>query len=132
MIADPCSDFIIRLKNAYQAGHRELNMPSTQLIHHIAKLMSKHAFIGKVTEISTPSSPKKQLKIVLIYPDGKPALQNVKRLSRPGRRLYVAVADIPWVSAPNALIIISTSSGIMSHRQAVSRKLGGELIAEIW
>ena len=63
MIADPCSDFIIRLKNAYQAGHRELNMPSTQLIHHIAKLMSKHALSVKLPKIALLLLLKNNLKL---------------------------------------------------------------------
>jgi len=130
MISDPLSDFFIRIKNAYRAGKEELSLPFSRQLLAAANLLKKHGFI-KELQIVKKDKLKKDLKLTLVYLNGQPAIKEIKRLSRPGRRLYVRSGKIPWTDNPNTVIIISTSAGLMIHRQAVGRHLGGELLAEI-
>jgi len=128
---DPVADLLIRIKNAYLAKRRTLSVPHSKLKESVAKLMVSHRFIKKFT-VKNPKTIKKSIEIELLYKDKNPALQNLKRISKPGRRLYTTVDALPWGKTQNTLFIISTSQGLMSQRQAKVKNLGGELMAEIW
>lgn len=128
---DPVADLLIRIKNAYLAKRRTLSAPHSNLKEAVAKLMVSHRFIKKFT-VKNPKTIEKSIEIELLYKDKAPALENLKRISKPGCRIYTTVDALPWGKTKNTLFIISTSQGLMSQRQAKVKRLGGELMAEIW
>jgi small subunit ribosomal protein S8 len=129
---DPVADLLIRIKNAYMAKRRTLSLPHSKLKENVAKLMASHNFIKKFTVSTDSAKDRKVLTIELLYQAKTPALENLKRISRPGRRIYTTVDTLPWGKTQNTLFIISTSQGLLSQRQAKAKNLGGELMAEVW
>lgn len=122
-------DFLIRLKNAYAAGHSSLSLPASKFIQNLSQLLKKHGFIK---DYSLKGKPKKIINISLVYPQNQPAITSVKLFSKPGRRWYEKKSSLPWRSKNQALIIVSTSQGLMSARLAAKKGLGGEIIAQIY
>ncbi|MFA6250613.1 MAG: 30S ribosomal protein S8 [Candidatus Shapirobacteria bacterium] len=121
-------DYLIRLKNAYMAGNKVVTSPSSKYCLALAEILKRHHFIA---DYSPMSDDPKTLQTTLSYSNARPAISGLTLLSKPGRRLYSKSSSIPWGKTKNSLIIISTSSGLMSQREAVTKKLGGELVAEI-
>jgi small subunit ribosomal protein S8 len=128
MTNSPGSDLLIRIKNAYLAGNYSTSCPFSGLCLNIVTLLKKNNYIS---DFSTTDEVKKKILITLNPADGR-QITFVRIISRPGCRIYTNSSKIPWGKTANSLIIISTSSGVMSQKEAVSRKLGGELIAEVY
>ncbi|MFC1612384.1 30S ribosomal protein S8 [Patescibacteria group bacterium] len=129
MLTDPISDMLIRIKNAYMAGKRDVIMPSSKVKFNIAKILKENAFIGEIKE---SGDKKKELKIELLYKDKKPAIEEVKRISKPGRRIYAGTKELPIVLSGYGIAILSTSKGIMTNKEAKKLKVGGEVICEVY
>ncbi len=127
----PNLDFLIRLKNSYQAGKKSFTCPASKYIISIASLVKKHGFI-KDFSLETLANKSQVIKVELNYLGKIPSMSHVEIYSKPGRRMYVNSANIPWGFQPNSLIIISTSKGLLSQKQAQKAKLGGELVVQIW
>jgi len=127
----PNLDFLIRLKNSYQAGKKKFTCPSSKYIVSISSLIKKHGFI-KDFSLETLANQSQVVKVELNYLGKVPSMSHIEIYSKPGRRMYVNSANIPWGYQPNSLIIISTSKGLLSQKQAQKAKLGGELVAQIW
>jgi small subunit ribosomal protein S8 len=130
MIQSLSLDLLIRIKNAYQAGRKKFVTPASNFSVAIAEIVKKNGFIKdySVTDIDS----RKEMTINLKYTDNKPALTDVKIYSKPGRRMYCNSSNIPWGNESNALIIISTSKGLLNQKQAQATGQGGELIAQLW
>jgi len=126
----PSLDLLVRIKNAYQAGKKQVTAPASNFIIALSDLIKANNFIKdyKVTNVDG----KKQIRLTLIYKDNQPVMSGLKIYSKPGRRIYCRSQNIPWGNRPEALIIISTSSGLKNQRQAQKAGQGGELIAQIW
>lgn len=122
-------DFLIRVKNAYMAGKKELSLPSSKFCVNLCEILKKHRFIG---DYLVSGDVKKTLTVKLSYLGNKPAVSRIDLFSTPGRRLYQKSFSLPWGKSKSSLIIISTSSGLLSQRQASSKNLGGEILAEIY
>jgi len=129
MLQSTSIDFLIRIKNAYQAGKKQIITPASNFTSNIAKLLKRYKFIEDFT---FNKGVKPTLTIDLSYTGDKAKISTVKIFSKPGRRLYEKVSTLPWGERPDSLIIISTSSGLMSQKEAKVKGLGGELIAEIY
>ncbi len=129
MINSPSTDFLIRIKNGYKASRKSINAPYSKFCESITKILEKHNLIETYQVIE---DGHKVLNLKLRYINKQPVVNEVKLFSKPGRRLYEKSSSIPWGMTPGSLIIISTSQGLMSQKEAVSRKLGGELIAEVY
>jgi small subunit ribosomal protein S8 len=132
---DPISDMLTRIRNAQQAGHAEVVVPMSKLKKKIAELMQDKKYIGSVSEETTGN--KKLLKINLKYlkdEKGKRVafIQDLKRISRQGQRIYAKKDQIPFVKSGYGFAIISTSKGLMPDNEARKAGLGGEIICEIW
>jgi small subunit ribosomal protein S8 len=125
----PIADFIIRIKNAYKAGKKTVTSPSSNYRVSVADVLKKY---GYIKDYEVTGDTKKTISLKLAYAGVEPILSDVKVLSKPGRRLYSTSQTLPWGKTSKSLIIISTSTGLMSQKEAQSKKLGGELIAEIW
>jgi len=129
MLQSTSIDFLIRIKNAYKAGKKQLVAPASNFCIDIAKLLKKFGFIN---EVSVSEGNKKEITLKLSYDGFEPKINEVKIFSKPGRRIYEKVSSLPWGKNPGSLIIISTSSGVMSQKEAKVKGLGGEIIAEIY
>jgi len=122
MINSLSCDLLIRIKNGSRAGRKNISAPLSKYSVSILEKLKKHGFISDFTVDS-----KERLISI-----SQPRIQDLEIYSRPSRRLYCTSSSVPWGKTPNSLIIISTSSGLLSQKEAVAKKLGGELVAEIW
>ena len=129
MMTDPVSDMLTRIRNAAMARHERTLVPASQLKKHIAEILKIEGFIADVREEEDPRS----LTIVLKYGrDRTSAIDGIRRISRPGRRVYVRHDHIPRVLSGMGVAILSTSRGVMSDKEARRQKVGGELLCEVW
>ena len=122
-------DFIIRIKNGSKAGRKTILAPASNFCVSIAQLLKKYGFIA---DFSVAGDVKKDMTIKLAYDNNEPRVNDVQLFSKPGRRIYEKNSSLPWGKSPSSLIIVSTSSGVMSQKEAKKQGLGGEIIAEIW
>jgi small subunit ribosomal protein S8 len=134
MLTDPISDMLTRIRNATLARHERVRIPASRLKHTIADVLKAEGYVSDVqVENADESAPQRTLTLVLKYGrDRVPAIEGIRRISRPGRRIYVQAADIPKVKSGLGIAVLSTSRGIMSDRQARKAGVGGELLCEIW
>jgi len=126
---DTLADMFTRIRNAQQAGHSTVNMPSSKLKVAVAKVLKEEGYIG---DIQVEGEPKPILSIDLRYFEDKPVIENIKRISTPGLRRYSNANDLPSVSGGLGVAIISTSKGIMTDRAARAAGVGGEIICEVF
>ena len=129
MMTDPVSDMLTRIRNAAMARHERTHVPASQLKKHIAEILKLEGFIADARIEDDP----RVLTIVLKYDRNRSsAIDGIKRVSRPGRRVYVRHDHIPRVLSGMGVAILSTSRGIMSDKEARRQKVGGELLCEVW
>lgn len=129
-MTDPISDMLIRIKNAQRAGHETVVIPHSQFKQDIAKVLEQEGFITK-----TEKRGRKVKKVLEIFLHPKGGLHNVngvKIISRPSRRLYSGHKELRNHRSGRGILIVSTSKGVMSSRDAYKAKLGGQLMAEVW
>jgi small subunit ribosomal protein S8 len=127
MMTDPVSDMLTRIRNAALARHERTLVPASQLKVNIAEILKAEGFIA---DVRTEDDPR---TIVLKYGrDRSSAIDGIKRISRPGRRVYVRHDHIPRVLSGMGVAILSTSRGVMSDKEARRLKVGGELLCEVW
>jgi small subunit ribosomal protein S8 len=129
MIASLTTDFLIRLKNGSRAGRKTITAPGSKYSIALATLIKKYGYID---DFVVAEDLKKVITITLAYQNGQPRITDVELFSRPGRRIYEKSFSLPWGKSKNSLIIISTSTGLMSQKEAKTKGLGGEIIAEIY
>jgi len=127
---DTISDMIIRIKNAGGAGHDRVLVPYSKFRHSIVEVLKKENFIKSVETESKKG--KKMLAVELFMENRVPKIKGVKRISKPSRRIYKKSSDIRAVKNGYGALILSTSQGIMSGREAKKSQLGGEALFSIW
>ena len=130
VLSDPISDFLTRFKNASRAGNAEFNAPHSKVKMEIARILKEQGYIWNYELDTSGSFP--EIKVTTKYVDGKPALTDLKRVSKPGRRQYVGAGEIPRVLNGLGISIISTSKGLMTGHQAKKQNMGGEVLAMVW
>jgi small subunit ribosomal protein S8 len=131
MMTDPISDMLTRIRNAGQARHSRTRCPSSKLKAAVAKVLSQEGFIGDVQVDSSGRHP--QLVMGIRYrDDGALMIDGIRRVSKPGRRVYVGASDIPKVRNGLGIAVLSTSKGVMCDREAREQNVGGELLCEVW
>lgn len=128
MINSLSTDFLIRLKNSSLAGAKTFSAPSSKYIISLAEILKKNGFISGYTI----SENKQIITVALIFIGRDSKISQVRLFSKPGRRWYETAFTLPWGKTPQSLIIVSTSSGLLTQKEAVTKHLGGEIIAEIW
>lgn len=131
MLTDPISDFLIQIKNGYMARKKNIVVSFSKLKENLAKLLVKEGYLGKV-EVKNEQEVKKWLKLELVYEGKKPRLTEVVRVSKISRRIYAKKNSLPKVLRGKGITIISSSSGLMTDRQARKKGLGGEVICKVW
>jgi len=127
---DPITDMLNRIKNAQAVLHPQLEIPYSQLKYEIAKLLEKKGFIAKVSKVG--KKEKKFIEIVLKYDNKVGAISGLRKISKPGQRIYLPARKIRKIKGGYGIAIISTSHGLMTDKEAKKQKLGGEILCEIW
>ena len=127
---DPISNMLTSIRNALAVGHPTVNVPFSNLKYKIAKILGKEDFIEKAEKKG--KGVKKSLEITLKYEGKVPAISGLKRISKPGQKIYLSYKKIKKVKEGLGIAIISTSKGLMTNKETRKQKLGGEVICEIW
>ncbi len=131
MMTDPVGDMLARIRNAGGARHAQMNCPASRLKLAVASVLSAEGFVGAVKTDADDKKPT--LTIDLRYQDdGRLMIEGLRRVSKPGRRVYVAADEVPQVRAGLGMSVLSTSKGVLCDRDARAAKVGGEVICEVW
>ena len=129
--SDPIADMLTRIRNASAARHRELAMPSSKVKREIARILTEEGFIDSWSV--APGDVQEVLTVHLKYVEGRtPVVSGLKRISKPGLRVYARKTEIPRVLGGLGLAILSTSRGSMTGSQARKLNLGGEVLCYVW
>jgi len=131
MHSDPIADMLTRIRNANTALHPATSMPSSKLKEELAKILSSEGYIDgyKVEEASVG----KELTVTLRYTNGRDrVLHGLRRISSPGRRVYKGAGELDRVLGGLGVSVVSTSEGLLTDREARRRKIGGEILCEVW
>ncbi|OGP90037.1 MAG: 30S ribosomal protein S8 [Deltaproteobacteria bacterium RBG_19FT_COMBO_43_11] len=131
-MTDPIADMLTRIRNANKARFKSVNVYSSQMNMNIAKVLKKSGYINAYDNVKDEKG-RQMLKIVLKYPDTKRTLiTDIKRVSKPGRRVYVASDGIPKVLNGLGISILSTSRGVVTDQEARELNIGGEILCNVW
>jgi small subunit ribosomal protein S8 len=130
-MTDPVADFLTRLRNANSAYHETVSLPYSKLKANIAEILKAEGYIAAIKV--TDAEVGKNLNIELKYgPNRERSISGIKRVSKPGLRVYAKSTEIPRVLGGLGIAILSTSSGLLTDRQATKKGVGGEVIAYVW
>ena len=129
-MSDPIADMLTRIRNGQQAHKTDVNMGNSKVKTAIAEVLKKEGYIDGYSVKDEEGKPT--LNVELRYHQGSPVIENIKRSSRPGLRIYKSSDDIPEVIGGLGVAIVSTSRGVMSDRQARSEGIGGEVLCTVW
>ena len=131
-MTDPIADMLTRIRNACGSKHRRVDIPASKMKLEIARLLKANNFITDYKTVASADG-RPLLRVVLKYAQGgQPVIRELRRVSSPGLRKYVAVAEIPRVRNGLGVAILSTSKGLMTDREARAQRTGGELLALVW
>jgi len=128
-MSDPIADMLTRIRNGLSAGKAEVVMPASKMKQAVAKVLKDE---GYIEDLAVEGDSKPQLKVKLKYYQGKPVIETIKRVSRPGLRQYKGRDDLPKVSGGLGVAIVSTPQGVMSDRAARKAGVGGEVICYVF
>jgi small subunit ribosomal protein S8 len=134
-MTDPIADMLTRIRNALMAGHESVEMPSSKMKVAIAKILKDEGYIEDFKVV--PLKPQPRLVIKLKYigktlKERRPVITGLKRVSKPGRRIYTHAREIPWVRSGMGIAILSTPKGVITGQQARRLNVGGEIICYVW
>ena len=132
-MTDPIADMLTRLRNANTAFHDEVLMPSSKLKEALARILEREGYIAGWDVSKDATKPGQQLKIELKYtPDRKRTISGLRRVSKPGLRVYSKSDAVPRVLGGMGIAILSTNQGLMTDREARQRRVGGEVLCQVW
>ncbi len=128
--SDPVADLITRIRNAIAVGKTEIRVPTSKLKYAVAEKLQKINYIEKV---ELEKAEPRDILHVVINKEGKNArINEISKVSTPGRRVYAGVEEIPKVKSGRGTVLVSTSKGIMTGQEAIKNKLGGEILVKVW
>ena len=127
---DPIADLLTRIRNAILVGKTEVRVPASKLKRVVANELQKAGYVHKVD--IEQSTPQATLVVMINQPGTNAKITEIKRLSKPGRRVYAGASDIPRVKSGRGIVLVSTSKGVITGREAVKQRLGGELLLEVY
>jgi small subunit ribosomal protein S8 len=131
MLTDPISDYLTRVRNAIAAQHAEVEVPASRLKKEMSRILQEQGYINDFAVEPTPVG--EVIRITLKYTNERqPVISGLRRISRPGRRRYVANDEIPRVMGGMGTAILSTSVGVLTGHEARQRGVGGEVVAYVW
>ena len=130
-MTDPIADMLARIRNAFLVRHKTVEIPASKMKLAIAKILKEEGYIEDYRFLQ--EGPQGKIEIVLKYDENKrPVIAGMRKVSKPGRRVYVKKEELPKVLGGYGIAIISTSQGIMTDQEARKRGIGGEVICEVW
>ena len=131
VITDPIADMLTRIRNANTANHQTVDIPASRMKKAVAQILLDEGFVNGVEDVK--EGPQGNIRITLKYgPEKEKVITGLRRISRPGLRVYTSKTEIPRVLGGLGLVIISTSKGIMSGKRAKREGFGGEVLAYVW
>lgn len=130
MMTDPIADFFTRIRNAIMAHHDKVQIPNSNMKRRLAKILIEEGFIRNCRVIE--DNKQGTLKLYLKYKEGESVIRGIKRISRPGRRLYVKNDNLPKVVNGLGIAILSTSAGVMTDQSCRGKGIGGEVLGYVW
>ncbi len=129
--SDPITDLLNRLRNGMRAGHERVDVPASRVKESLIKVLAEEGYISSYRRVDEKGRP--MLRIGLKYDsEGEPIVNGLERVSRPGRRVYAPAKAIPDVLGGLGISILSTSRGILTGRRAREKRLGGEVLCNVW
>ena len=130
-MTDPIADMLTRIRNAYKAKHTDVDVPASRIKREIAKLLVEEGYIKGVQY--KEDGKQGMMRLYLKYDrDDQPVIKGIQRLSKPGRRVYKGVKDMPKVLNGLGVAVVSTSQGVMVDRECRKRNIGGEILCYVW
>ncbi len=126
MLTDPIADMLTRIRNAHLALHKEVSVPRSKMKEALASILQQEGYVDGVTVADST------ITLDLKYLKGRPAISGLKRVSKPGRRVYVGCEGIPRVQNGLGICILSTSKGVLDGESARAQSAGGDLLCEVW
>lgn len=131
VVTDPIADMLTRIRNAVAVGHERVTMPASKQKVNIARILVDEGFIDRFEVVE--NGHRSELELVLRYAERRrPVILGLKRVSRPGHRVYAGAKELPRVQGGLGVAVVSTSQGLMPDREARKRRLGGEIVCEVW
>lgn len=135
-MTDPIADMLTRIRNAVMAGHPRVEIPSSKMKVAIARILKEEGYIEGYQVIEGERPGHKVLRIRLKYVGERrhrrPVISGLERVSKPGRRIYAGVRELPWVKSGLGIAIVSTPKGVMTAERARKLGVGGEVICKVW
>ncbi len=135
-ITDPIGDMLTRIRNALMAGHQTVSVPSSKMKRAIAEILLQEGYVERFEEVGSEGQTDRSLQLKLKYigerRNRRPVISGLKRVSKPGRRVYSNKRKIPWVRSGIGVAILSTPKGVMTGNRARQLGVGGEILCEIW
>ncbi|HVX16619.1 MAG TPA: 30S ribosomal protein S8 [Acidimicrobiales bacterium] len=132
-MTDPIADMLTRIRNANQAMHDDVRMPSSKLKEALAAILLKEGYIAGFEVTDDPKGPGRTLTVTMKYSsDRERTISGLRRVSKPGLRVYSAAQKVPRVVGGLGVAIVSTSQGLMTDRDARKRRVGGEILCFVW
>ncbi len=133
-MTDPIADMLTRIRNATQAGHRKVDIPASNLKSSLAELLAKQGYIDRTEAIDESAQGTLRLYLKYYAREGKQVgvIEGIRRVSRPGRRVFAGKDNIPKVCGGYGISILSTNQGILTGHQCRMRGVGGEVLCEVW
>jgi small subunit ribosomal protein S8 len=130
-MTDPIADMLARIRNASSAMHDDVLIPASKIKQNIAKILVDEGYVDGMEVVTDNSHP--MIKLVLRYsPERERAIAGIRRISKPGRRVYRGAGELPRVLGGLGVAIISTSQGVMTDKEARRARVGGEVLAYVW
>jgi small subunit ribosomal protein S8 len=132
-MTDPIADMLTRIRNANIAMHDITEMPSSKVKEALAGILQSEGYIEDYEVADDPARPGRRLTITLKYtPDRKRTISGIKRVSKPGLRVYTAADRVPRVLGGMGIAVLSTNQGLLTDREARKRRVGGEILCQVW
>lgn len=130
-MTDPIADMLTRIRNASSAMHDDVLVPASRIKESIARILADEGFVERFERVE--DTPHPMIRVTLRYsPERERAISGVRRISKPGRRVYRGASELPRVLGGLGVAIVSTSQGLMTDKQARKARVGGEILAYVW
>ena len=127
---DQIADLITRIRNAIMVGKNEILVPTSKLKAQVVEVLKKNGYVAEYEVVD--GKPRGVLKVTIFEPGTVAKINEISKVSKPGRRVYSAAEDLPTIKSGRGMVIVSTSKGLMTGREAKKNRLGGEILVKVW
>ena len=127
---DQVADLLTRIRNAVMVGKNEILVPTSKLKAGVVEVLAKNGYVASFEVVE--GSPRGMLRVVINEPGATAKINEISKVSKPGRRVYSSADDLPVVKSGRGMVIVSTSKGLMTGREAKKNRLGGEVLVKVW